>query len=195
MTWKIHDGFEIRALSTEEFGAYFDQHAKAIFDDSALIFRHQDFLSKSELENRNVLRARLGDPFRLNLGIFKGSEFAGWSFGLQETAETFYMVNSAILPAFRRKGLYSAVMKRMKEEALKMGFRIIFSRHTATNNAVIIPKLKEGFILSSFEISDNFGLLVHLRYYANPLRRKMMDFRAGQSRPDEEMNRALGSSA
>ena len=58
-----------------------------------------------------------------------------------------------------------------------------------TNNAVIIPKLKAGFVISGFEVSDRFGTLVQLSYYFNPLRRKMMDVRVGQRKPDEEIRK------
>jgi hypothetical protein len=61
-----------------------------------------------------------------------------------------------------------------------------------TNNDVIIPKLKAGFLITSFELSDTFGSLVHLTYYPSPLRRKVQVYRAGDLFPDEEIRKALG---
>ena len=59
-------------------------------------------------------------------------------------------------------------------------FKEIFSRHNATNNPVIIPKLKMGFIISGLEVSDTFGTLLQVKYYTNEKRRDIMDFRTGQ---------------
>jgi hypothetical protein len=56
---------------------------------------------------------------------------------------------------------------------------------------VIIPKLKAGFVITSMELSDVFGLLVHLSYYTNSLRRKVLEFRTGEALPDDEVRRAL----
>ena len=99
------------------------------------------------------------------------------------------MCNSGILETHRRKGLYSALMGRVVEAATAEGFQKIYSRHTSTNNAVIIAKLKAGFSITSFELSDTFGVLVHLSYYPNAVRRKVQDFRAGQAKPDDQIKK------
>jgi hypothetical protein len=99
--------------------------------------------------------------------------------GLQESSEIFYMVNSAVLPPFRKKGIYAKLASTVVQEAVELGFQVVYSKHVATNNAVLIPKLKAGFTITSFEVSDQYGVLVHLKWYANSARRKMMDFRAG----------------
>jgi L-amino acid N-acyltransferase YncA len=101
------------------------------------------------------------------------------------------MCNSAVFPEHRKKGLYTALMKATLEVVTEMGFQRIYSRHTATNNAVIIPKLKAGFHMTHFELSDTFGVLVHLTYYPKDLRRKMLDYRAGQIKPDDEIRKLL----
>jgi hypothetical protein len=57
---------------------------------------------------------------------------------------------------------------------------------------VIVPKLKAGFVISGFEVSDIFGILIHLTYYFNEIRRKVIDFRVGQLVPDEQIRQLLG---
>jgi hypothetical protein len=42
------------------------------------------------------------------------------------------------------------------------------------------------------EVSDMFGTLIHLHYFPKELRRKMMDYRVGQIKPDEEIKKSLG---
>jgi GNAT superfamily N-acetyltransferase len=97
------------------------------------------------------------------------------------------MCNSAVLPIFRRKGIYSALLKKCLQVTREEGFQLIYSKHSATNNAVIIPKLKEGFIISKMELDDKFGVLIHLHYYMNSTRKKIMHYRSGQIKPDEEI--------
>ena len=97
------------------------------------------------------------------------------------------MVNSAILKEHRRKGLYSALLERCLKVLSKKGFQLIYSRHCATNNDVIIPKLKAGFIISKMEIDDKYGVLIHLHFYTNSDRRKIMDYRSGQLKPDTKI--------
>ena len=101
------------------------------------------------------------------------------------------MRNSAILPEHRRKGLYTALMCEVLDCIEKLGFQIALSRHTTTNNSIIIPKLKAGFVITSLEVSDRFGTLVHLSYFFNEQRKKVMKFRSGDLRPDTTLKAAL----
>ncbi len=192
MTSSTVPGYEIRPLTPEEFRVHWKKHSAAIFDDAQIIFRPFDWASEEERVKARELDKLMGTPLKIYLGAFRGEEFAGWSWGFQESAGTFYMCNSAVLPEHRRQGLYTALLNEMLRRALGAGFQKIYSRHTATNNAVIIPKLKAGFHLTHFELSDNFGVLVHLSYFPSALRRKILEFRAGDLRPDAEMKKALG---
>ena len=187
---KLPEYYSIREMTDEEFSPLWDKHAESIFDDNSQIFRVWNFLTEEE-KNKAKLLSR-GTPYRLNLGLFYKNEFVGWCAGHQESHETYYMRNSAVLPEHRRKGLYTALMKTTMDILIEKGFQKIYSRHNCTNNAVIIPKLKFGFQISSLEVSDMFGVLVHLVYFPKDLRRKMMVYRAGDLMPDEEIKKALG---
>lgn len=126
------------------------------------------------------------------MALFYKNDFIGWSFGFQESIETYYMCNSAILPDHRRKGLYTKLVETTLEIVKEIGFQTIYSRHTTTNSAVIIPKLKAGFLITHFELSDKFGSLIHLTYFTKEVRRKILDYRAGQTKPDDEIKSLLG---
>jgi hypothetical protein len=80
------------------------------------------------------------------------------------------------------------VLERVKAQ----GFQIVLSRHTTTNNSVIIPKLKAGFVITALEVSDRFGTLVHLSYFFNETRKRIMEFRSGDLKPDQKIKDALG---
>jgi hypothetical protein len=182
--------YTMRLLDAAELMPLFHAHRSEIFANT-FDFNVREALSAEERAASARLRERLGTPYTLNIGVYRGDELAGWSFGWQEGSEKYYMTNTGIFPQHQGKGMYTALLPRILDILKAEGFQIVYSRHTATNNRVLVPKLKAGFIISGFEISDVFGLLVHLSYFFNPLRRKMMDVRAGQSRPDEELKRYL----
>ena len=103
------------------------------------------------------------------------------------------MVNTGLLEAHRGKGIYSKLLPIIIERVKREGFQIVYGRHRANNNAVLIPKLKAGFVITSFEVSDLFGVLVHLSYFFNESRRKGYDFRVGSKIGADEMKRLFSS--
>jgi len=180
--------FKIEEMNSDEFDLIWTEHSKRIFEDQSLIYRMRDVFSQREQENWEKLKKNLGSPIRINLALFNESEeFIGWSWGYQESPAKFYMCNSAVFPEYRRLGLYSLLLEKMLDKAIVHGFQEIYSRHVATNNAVIIPKLKAGFKITSMEISDLFGTVIHLSYHTNKKRNKVFDFRAGLIKPDQEI--------
>jgi hypothetical protein len=182
--------YTVKVLDNAEFFPLFHHYRPLVFQNT-LDFHVQEALSTEEQAAIARLRERMGTPFRLNLGIFHHQEFIGWSFGVQESAERYYMVNTGMLPQHQHRGLYSALLPRILDIVKEEGFQSVYSRHVATNNQILIPKLKAGFIITGFELSDVFGILVHLSYFFNPLRRKVLDVRVGQARPDAEVKQYM----
>lgn len=179
--------YTVRELSESEFVPLFDRHKHSVFED-VHSYSPRELFTASELQRIEDPGPGTSVPYRLFLGAFNSAgEFVGWSWGELKDTSTFYMVNSAVLPDHRRKGIYSALIDRCVDVLSTERFQIIFSRHCVTNNAVIIPKLKAGFIIAAMEIDDKYGVLVHLRFYTNKDRRKVMDYRSGQSKPNEKI--------
>jgi ribosomal protein S18 acetylase RimI-like enzyme len=153
-------------------------------------FRYRDFLAPEAIDAQAALGARMGASlWRLRLGAYIQGELAGWSVGVQESAETYHMVNSVVLPAFRRRGVYRALVDETVARAVAAGFQRIYSRHVTTNNAVIVPKLQAGFVIGGLEVSDLYGSLVHLVYLPDPARQAAMKVRSGERRPDHPESR------
>jgi ribosomal protein S18 acetylase RimI-like enzyme len=188
---QLPPGYEIREMTKEEFQPLWQKHSAPIFHEDGQIFSLWDALSDEEKAKGKQLGENMGKPWQLRLGLFHRDEFVGWACGDQKNFEEYYMRNSAVLPEHRRKGLYQALLQKTVDIVVEKGFQRIYSRHNATNNAVIIPKLKFGFVISSLEVSDIFGVLVHLAYYPKEIRRKMMDYRVGDCKPDAEIRRLL----
>jgi len=187
----IMDGVEMRSMPADEFIPLFWKFRPVVFSNQPSVDVRMLF-SDAEKAGLDELNSMMGSPLQLNLGIFRGSEFIGWHSGHQKSREEFYMMNTAIFPEFQGMGIYTAMLKIIPEVLTQAGFQVISSKHSATNNRVIIPKLKAGFVISGLEISDRYGTLVRLEYFTNPKRRELMDFRSGQALPDLGLRELLG---
>lgn len=182
--------FSIRQSSPEEFSQVAELYMDQIFEDD-LIVRPAEILSDLEKEKLKKLNSQWKYNYEQYFLVFYKEQVAGWSWGYQDSRESFYMVNSAVLPEFRNKGLYKSLLEVSLKKLVGMGFQRIWSRHTTTNNSIITTKLKAGFVISAIETSDIFGQLLHLTYFTNPLRQNIMDFRTGQKRPNSAVKKAL----
>ena len=189
--WKIDGDYEIRSMTGETFQPLFKHWRPKLFSEN-ITFWPDSIYSKEEQEKLKNLRKRGGDPYDLHLALFFKDEFIGWSTGKQIDFDRFYMANSAIFPEHRGKGLYYHLIKKVIDLASAEGFQVITSRHAASNSQVIVPKLKVGFVISGFEITDVFGLSVNLSYFVNPIRKKVMQIRVGEVKPDIKYKGYLG---
>lgn len=192
MEHTLPDGYRFVELPKKEFQALWNQWGEKIFSDNDTSMNARKVLSEQEMSQWRELSKNTAQLIQFNMCIFKDDEFCGWFTGDQYSSDTFYMRNSAILPGHRRKGLYTALMYAVMEKVKEMGFQIILSRHTTVNNDIIIPKLKAGFVITALEVSDRFGTLVHLSYFFNETRRQIIEFRAGDRKPDAKIKEALG---
>lgn len=181
--------YKIKNMTSDDFHPLWREHKSKVFEKDHS-YSLWDMLSEGEVDKINSLRKNIKDKLEICLGVFDAKEnFIGWSWGFQDSSASFYMANSAILEKYRRKGLYTKLVEKMVEQVTEHGFQLIYSRHCATNNSVIIPKLKAGFVISKMEMDDIFGVLIHLHYYPNKTRRRIMDYRSGQLSPDEEIKK------
>lgn len=94
-----------------------------------------------------------------------GGEVVGGYWGQQETWGRYYMTVTVFRPDWRGRGLYRALLPRVVAAAEAAGFREVYSRHRADNNAILVPKLRAGFVIAAFEVAPRWGLTVHLRRY------------------------------
>jgi ribosomal protein S18 acetylase RimI-like enzyme len=160
---------EMAALQSAAFADFVQSHqlAEVIASESA---------ARAQVESSQVQ-----SPF--GLAAFRGEVLVGWSQGYREGTNQFYMLNSGVAIAERRRGVYSLLVKALLAHAESQGYSNVKSRHTATNTAVIIAKLKLGFQVSGFEYSEVYGPLVQLTYLVGQDRRKLYETRASPIRP------------
>lgn len=161
---------DFRSLLAERSAQYFD--ASSVFDVQA-------GLTVRERERIDIRSSAFGEHDTRYWAIVHGSDIVGWSQWQQTDTDTLTMRNTAIDPAHRRKGLYTALLPVVINHARVEGYQRIVSTHHASNNAVIIPKLKAGFIITGLNINEKYGAMITLTYYVYERRLRCAQERIG----------------
>jgi GNAT superfamily N-acetyltransferase len=134
---------------------------------------------------RSLLRAAPADalggarrgfqPSRpMRFAAFAGDALIGATVGWQDAPDRFYMALSIVAPAHRRRGVYTRLVEAVIAAARKSGFAEIASRHRPDNAAVLIAKLRLGFVVTGYETSAVFGDLVKLTLPLTAARRRAL---------------------
>ena len=186
----LFDSYYYREVSPEEFGPFFRENRSKVFSDT-LTIDVDVWTAGEDLSKILELNKRVKDRYTLQLYIMKGEEIIGWHTGRQFEGDHYHMSNTGIFEEYRGKGIYSALLPKLLELFREKGFQKVSSRHNVANNAVLVPKLKAGFVITGFEIDERFGLLVVLSYIYGDKRLKAYKFRTGQIRPDEDLMKFL----
>lgn len=97
--------------------------------------------------------------------FYDGDTVAGWSYGDMHDAETYFMSNSAILPDYRRQGIYSGFLSQFLNYLRELGYERVTSTHQPNNSAVIMAKLKAGFVLSGMILDERWSAQVQMTYH------------------------------
>lgn len=118
-------------------------------------------------------------------------EVVGWQMSRQWDTRTAYMVNTALLPGHRGRGVYSRLLPAVLEFLRGEGYALVRSHHHATNTAVLVPKLRADFCLQGLQV-DEHGVTAVLVHSFDPVYRAYMDVRSGLTRPAGEVARRLG---
>lgn len=133
-------------------------------------------------EERDRLKAnRKNYPQIASLAFFlkKGSQLVGWHIGDVKEPDVYYMRNSAIVADFRGQKLYEKMLLEVMGILKEKGFQVLTSTHHGNNPAVIIPKLRCGFVISGSEMHERFGFLIHMKYLFNEKRRQSYNTQIG----------------
>ncbi|MCB0343127.1 MAG: GNAT family N-acetyltransferase [Pseudobdellovibrionaceae bacterium] len=167
-----------KAVDSVEFWRMVQPHFKRVFEHRRSRFP-DPFYSDLEKERLKTLQANLDGRYSLHVLAYQSDQLVGWHVGEQEAADTYYMRNSAVLEEYRGKSFYEQILGHVLNVVVAEGFQVISSIHHPNNPAVLIPKLRKGFIITATEMSDLFGFLVRMKYFANEDRKKSFFERIG----------------
>jgi len=140
-------------------------------------FRDLDEIIAGRLQHRMLFEA--------------GGDVVGGYWGQQDTFARYYMTVTVFRPAWRGRGLYRELLERVTAAVAASGFRELHSRHRADNNAILVPKLRAGWVISAFEVAPKWGLTVHLRKYLVDGLAEAHEYRIDGSRVAELRRRGL----
>ncbi len=181
---------KIRAMTGEEFWPIYKQLEPKLF--KTMTFSAHQYMTPNERRGFEKRKSFIKHRIEVFFGLFnERGKMVGWSASFQTQPNELYMMSSAVMPKYRRKGWYSKLLLATMKEAKKLGFQVIASNHQATNSPVIIAKLKLGFVISGFELSDQMGVLVKMTYSFSSIRNEVMKFRSGEHRPTKRVKKAL----
>lgn len=174
-------GVEIASCSAGEW----KRLSAALWSDSSRPMLEVDPALEHATRGRaEDLDALLAPPLAHHLVLYAAGEPVAAYHGRQEGGARYHMVNTIFHPAWRGRGLYSALLARIESAAHDSGFLEMSSRHRADNNAILVPKLRAGWVIAAFEVAIKQGLLVHLRRYLHAGLADAHGYRIDGSRAD-----------
>ncbi len=174
---------KVKFVDEGEFRNQTSNLINKIFSDTHTLV-NSELYSAEQLQQSEVNRARFDKLESLYCLLMLDEECIGWHFGFQYGPLSYYMCNSAIVPEHQRNGYYTFLAQQVMSEAHRRGYLKITSRHHPTNTAVLIAKLKLGFIVSGMQLSANFGTLLELEWNASSKVNDVMKVRCGALKPD-----------
>jgi len=179
---KLIDKYSYKIVDHKAFYKVFMPLRNEVFKDSFTV-QTNEYSTERELNFYKTLKHI--DVFRLYILVYnEQKEVIGWHVGFQK-GPSFYMMNTGVIEQYQRKGIYTALLQKIIAIVFEKGFIDITSKHNASNNSVIIPKLKAGFIISGMEIDETFGTLVNLKYFFNEKIKNVYLMRTGDLKPSD----------
>jgi RimJ/RimL family protein N-acetyltransferase len=96
----------------------------------------------------------------------------GWFYSYRDDATTTFIDTIGFLPAYRRRGLYSAFLPKYLAYAAALGYERVTTTHHPNNRAIMIAELKVGFDIVGLELHEGHGPLIKLAYFMHADRRE-----------------------
>lgn len=179
--------FKVECVTSEVFNEGFREESKEEFQE----FLHSGnsiFYSEDEKSKFKSFRPEFKDEAFLYFVVRKGDLIVARSFSNQISLDTIMMCMSYVKKDYRKKGLYKLLMKETITRAKEIGYLKVMSYHNTTNNEIIIPKLKEGFVFTGIKINAGYGVLAELTLFFNQDEKDAVDFRTGYRRPSNRVS-------
>lgn len=125
----------------------------------------------ARLDRSQALRDVYAKTHSENLVFYDGEKPVGWSSGVMIDDVSFFMSYSAVLPSYRRRGIYSGFLRLFLPYLSALGYERVTSNHMANNRAVLIAKLRAGFFVTGMVLDERYGAQVSLTHLLHAERR------------------------
>jgi RimJ/RimL family protein N-acetyltransferase len=116
--------------------------------------------------------------------VRRGDDVVAMTSGYAGPQRVYVMLHSIVHPDERRRGLYSALVRRTLAYSAELGFDAVESEHSPANNAVLAAKLRLGFRVAGLVVDPAWGTSVRLRYFHRPEQLELFRFRCGEATLD-----------
>lgn len=183
----LPDGFELREVERFDEAEYQALVERNLSRGSGMMRPLLGLPPEEQARIRTRRAARNPRPFELRVGIWQGAELVAWTFAAEESRSALMMHTSGVEPAHRRLGLYTALLRHLVVRAHEEGYERVTSLHSASNQPILIAKLKEGFVVSGLQMNVEVGLVVRLELPLHALGRAAFDTRSGWLPPSPEI--------
>lgn len=170
----------VEAFDPEQIGAL----TEPIFNDRSRREYLESLVGPAQRSRTAQLQEALPKPERIRVGAFEGDRLVGYTTGwFEHFAGRFYITSSAVHEDYRRRGLYTRLLNELHAAVRERGGMAVTSQHVATNAAVLIAKLKLGYVVAGTEYLEPVGLLVRLVLHLEPAHATLFRERTGMLQP------------
>jgi hypothetical protein len=180
----------IERVSAADYWDGFKEESKEEFSD----FLHCGFsvlYSDEEKEKFKTFKPVFNEEAQLYLLAKIDNLIVARSFSEQTSRDTLFMCMSYVKKDYRNNGIYTKLLKETISVAKSIDYTKVTSCHNSSNNKIIIPKLKQGFVMSGMRVNAGYGTLVELSCFLNKTESDMQDFRCGYRKPTDEVKNIL----
>ncbi len=171
----LGDGYFLREISLEELKEIQKNHHEKIFSNRA----GSKYIENLTDDEKEKINSRAVNRWQFRVGLFHNDQPVGWHYGYAAEPDVYYMQNSAVLQSHRNKGLYSKMLASVLGYLRENAFQVVTSLHHPNNAAVIIPKLKLGFVICTMLVHERYRTLIEMKYFFDLERKKYFDEQLG----------------
>jgi len=161
----LPNGIIAKNVNLETYFKVEDTLEPIIFPENERTSRWFNLPADRRDERKQTLFALQRSTHQDAIVFFDNTKVIGWSAGRMTGASEFMMDVTGIIPDYQSKGIYTNFLKLYMPYLRDIGYERVVSYHSPTNRAVLIAKLKAGFIITATEFREHAGASVKLTYF------------------------------
>lgn len=171
----LANGIIARNVDLETCFAIEDALSPLIFPENERTSRWFSLPPERRDERKEALMALQRTTHQDAIVFYDEDEAIGWSIGRMTGSSEFMMDDTAIHKDYQRKGIYVSFLRLFLPYLRDIGYERVVSYHSPTNRAVLIAKLKAGFVVTATEFREHVGASVKLAYFLHEDRYKAFE--------------------